>query len=77
MSKGIATTLLVCWVGLATLAWPARAAEDAAKPAPSKPYVVLIGIGDYADQAIKSRPHAESDVKDLFDLQRAYRGLTF
>jgi C-terminal peptidase prc len=45
-------------------AWPARAAAQAQ----SQPYVVLVGISDYADKQIKPRPHAEADAKALYDL---------
>src|SRR5262249_14613429 len=47
-----------------TLAAPARAEEAA----PPRPYAVLIGISDYPDRQIKPRPHAEADVKALYDL---------
>lgn len=32
------------------------------------PYVVLVGISQYADPQIKPRPHAEDDAKALYDL---------
>jgi C-terminal peptidase prc len=46
---------------------PARAA-DARAEQKSQPYVVLVGISEYADQQIKPRPHAEDDAKALYDL---------
>jgi carboxyl-terminal processing protease len=42
-----------------------RAAEE---KKPSRPHVVLIGISNYADKQIKPRPHAEADVKALYDV---------
>jgi carboxyl-terminal processing protease len=50
---------------LLTVALPLRAAEDTREP---KAYVVLIGAGRFSDTAITSRPHAEDDVKSLYDL---------
>ena len=40
-------------------------------------YAVLIGAGKYSDAAIQSRPHAEDDVKALYDLftDKAYLGV--
>lgn len=35
--------------------------------ADSKPYVVLVGIDNYADKAIKPRAHAENDARLLYD----------
>jgi C-terminal peptidase prc len=43
---------------------PARAEEKAAP----KTYVVVVGVGKYADDQIKQRPHAEDDARALFDL---------
>src|SRR5262249_31275808 len=40
----------------------ARAEEAKA----TQPYVVLVGISDYKDKQIKSRPHAEDDAKALY-----------
>jgi C-terminal peptidase prc len=31
-------------------------------------YVVLVGVGQYADKQIKPRPHAEADAKALYDV---------
>jgi C-terminal peptidase prc len=35
---------------------------------PSQPYVVLVGVNDYADKLIKPRKHAEADAKALYDV---------
>ncbi len=61
------------WLGaclaLAMLALPLRAEQPKAETdKPSQPYVVMVGISNYADKQIKSRPHAEEDAKALFDL---------
>jgi len=56
--------LLLVVVVLAGLAGSSARAQDEA----SKPYVVLVGIDQYADGQIKPRKHAEADVKALFDL---------
>ncbi len=56
---------------LATLlpASPGQAAQEPAKKtAPPKTYVVLVGVSNYADPAIKPRVHAEDDAKALYDL---------
>ena len=55
---------------LACLVWtvPARAAEPSPKTTTSRAYVVLVGVSDYADKAIKPRKHAEDDAKALYDL---------
>ncbi len=42
-----------------------QAADEKAKP---KTYVVLVGIGGFADPAIQARPTAENDAKALYDL---------
>jgi C-terminal peptidase prc len=65
MTKAMFTGLLA-GVLAALTALPARAAE--AQPAPSQPYVVLVGISEYADKQITPRPHAEADAKALYDL---------
>jgi C-terminal peptidase prc len=44
-------------------ALPARAAEQ-----PAQPYVVVVGIDQYADKQILPRKHAEADAKALYDL---------
>jgi C-terminal peptidase prc len=54
---------------------PLFAAEEAPKQS-TTPHIVLIGISDYADKQIKSRPNAENDVKALYDLftNKSYLG---
>ena len=52
---------LVCLVLPAAV----RAEEPTKK---GQPHVVLIGVSDYADKQIKSRPRAEDDAKALYDL---------
>jgi C-terminal peptidase prc len=42
---------------------PVRAAEQK-----SHPYVVVVGVSNYADPQIKPRPHAETDATALYDL---------
>jgi C-terminal peptidase prc len=66
MLKGLLTALALA----VAAALPARAAEPEAKaaPAPTRAYVVLVGISDYADPQIKPRPHAEADAKALYDI---------
>ena len=36
--------------------------------AESRPYVVIVGVNDYADKVITPRAHAEDDAKALYDL---------
>src|SRR5262245_17560488 len=57
----LASLVLSLWVILPA----ARAAEEAKEP---QAYVVLVGISEYADKAIKPRPHAEDDIRALHDL---------
>ena len=52
---------VVVFLGLAM--GTAQGAQDV-----SQPYIVLIGIDQYADQQIKPRQFAETDVKALYDL---------
>lgn len=42
---------------------PVPAAET-----PSQPYVVVVGVSEYADAQIQPRPRAEADAKALYDL---------
>src|SRR5262249_42915175 len=61
------------WLGavlaLGLLALPLRAEQPKAEQAKSsQPYVVLVGISNYADKQIKPRPHAEDDAKALYEL---------
>ena len=44
---------------------PGGRADEGKKP---QPYVVIVGVSNYADKEILSRPHAEDDAKALFDL---------
>ena len=65
--------MLTRWFGavlaLGLLALPLRAEQpQAEKDKTSQPYVVLVGISNYADKQIKSRPHAEDDAKALFEV---------
>ncbi len=67
------TQTLTRWLGavlaVALLALPVRAEEIKAVAAKGpQPYVVLIGISNYADKQIKPRAHAEDDAKALFDM---------
>src|SRR5262245_48738924 len=73
MTKALLSGLLGGLLALGTPAGPARA-EVARSP---KAYVVLIGISNYQDKQIKPRPHAEDDVKGLYDLfsSKAYLGV--
>src|SRR5215469_9019239 len=61
------------WLGavlaVGLLALPLRAEQPKAeKDKASQPYVVLVGISNYADKQIKPRPHAEDDAKALYKL---------
>ncbi len=49
------------------LLFAAACRTSASEPA-SQPYVVLVGIANYADEQILKRPHAEADAKALYDL---------
>jgi carboxyl-terminal processing protease len=65
--------MLARWLGavlaLGLLALPLRAERPQTEQSEtSQPYVVLVGISNYADKQIKPRPHAEEDAKALFDL---------
>jgi C-terminal peptidase prc len=64
MTKAVKMRWLAVLIGVLALALPVCAAEEA-KP---QPFVVLVGISDYADKQIKPRPHAEADVQALYDL---------
>jgi C-terminal peptidase prc len=52
--------LLVVGVAILWLGGAAHAAEH-------QPFVVIVGISEYKDQAIKPRPQAENDAKAFFD----------
>ncbi|HEY7328254.1 MAG TPA: S41 family peptidase [Gemmataceae bacterium] len=65
--------MLTRWLGavLATglLALPLRADQpQSEKDKTSQPYVVLVGVSNFADKQIKPRPHAEDDAKALHEL---------
>jgi C-terminal peptidase prc len=63
MSKASLTGLLAGFFGLVLFLAPLQAAEE--RP---HAYVVLVGVGDYADKQIKPRKHAEADAQALYDL---------
>jgi carboxyl-terminal processing protease len=63
MTKAKFMGLFVAFAIIGSLVMPLRAAE--AQP---QSYVVLVGVSDYADKQIQSRPHAEADAKAMFDL---------
>jgi C-terminal peptidase prc len=65
MTKAMLTRSLSAVLGMWALALPLSAAEEVKS---SRPYVVLVGISNYADKQIKPRHHAEDDVKALYDL---------
>ncbi len=62
MTRAMCTRLLGAVLVAGLLALPLRA-EEAKTP---QPYVVLVGISNYADKQIKPRPHAEDDAKALY-----------
>src|SRR5262249_55722415 len=66
MSRLVLNRLLATFVValLATMS-SARAAEQTKGP---QAYLVLVGISEYSDAAIKPRAHAEDDAKALYDL---------
>ncbi len=53
---------------VAALAPLARAADEPKVAPPQGPYVVVVGVGETIDPAIKPRPTAEPDAKALFAL---------
>ncbi len=65
MTKAMFTRSLGAVLAVLALTLSVRA-EDAGNS--SQPYVVLVGISNYADKQIKPRPHAEDDAKALYDL---------
>ncbi len=65
--------MLSRWLGavltLGLLALPLCAEQPKAADAKAhQPYVVMVGISNYADKQIKPRPHAEDDAKALYQL---------
>src|SRR5208283_2876206 len=70
MKKAMSAALFATLFLTGVVAPPVRAADDQPRAAngPSKAYVVLVGISDYADKQIKPRKHGETDAKALYDL---------
>ena len=66
MSRLVTRVALASFVIILSVVASATRAEEVSKAAQA--YVVLVGISDYADKAIKPRPHAEADVKALYDI---------
>jgi C-terminal peptidase prc len=65
MTKVKLTGLIGGLIAALAIVLPSPAAEEAA---PSRAFAVLVGIGKYADGKIQPRPHAEEDIKALYDL---------
>jgi len=57
-----------CTVGLLAILFVLAPLSAWAEPAPSKAFVVLVGVGRYTDPGIQARKHAEDDAKALFDI---------
>lgn len=71
MSQAMLTRWLGAVLALGFLLLPLRAEQPRSEQAKSsQPYVVLVGISNYADKQIKPRPHAEDDAKALYELFR-------
>src|SRR5215471_4581423 len=66
MSRLVARVVLASFVIILPAVASATRAEEVSKT--PQAYVVLVGISDYADKAIKPRSHAEADVKALYDI---------
>ena len=64
MTKAFLTGVL----GTMALAVLAAVPVQAEQPQQPQAYVVLVGISKYEDKQILPRPHAEDDVKALYDL---------
>src|SRR5258708_7537587 len=64
MSQATPTGLLGGLAVLLVVTLPLRA-EEVRQP---QSYAVLVGVAKYSDAAIQPRPHAEDDVKALYDL---------
>jgi carboxyl-terminal processing protease len=70
MTRAMSRVVLGGWLLAFVAAWsaivpqPARAEENRTP----QPYVVLVGISNYADKQIPPRPHAEADTQALYDL---------
>src|SRR5438128_8154483 len=66
MSRVVLKSVLASFLlGLLAILPAAQAAEETKEP---QAYVVLVGVSEYPDKAIKPRPHAEDDIKALYDL---------
>jgi C-terminal peptidase prc len=61
--KWMGFVAMVAWLVVPAMYSAARAADE-----PAQPYVVLVGIDQYADGQIKSRRHAEADAKAMYDV---------
>lgn len=69
MTQAMLTRWLGAVLALGLLALPLRAEQPKSElDKTSHPYVVLVGISNYADKQIKPRSHAEDDAKALFEL---------
>ncbi len=69
MTQAMWTRWLGAMLAVGLLALPLRAEQPKAEQdKTSQPYVVLIGINNYADKQIKPRAHAEEDAKALYEL---------
>jgi C-terminal peptidase prc len=63
---GIVTAILTAAVSPMS---PARAADPAADSnGPGKPYLVVVGVGEFKDKAIHPRPTADADAKAIYKL---------
>src|SRR5437870_3291986 len=60
MLKGVLVSLV--------MALAAVSAAAASEEPRAKSYVVIVGIGEYGDKQISTRPRAEADAKALYDL---------
>ncbi len=65
MTKAMWMGALACAGAVLALTAPARAADDGKK---AQPYVVVVGVSNYADKQLLPRAHAEDDARALFDL---------
>jgi carboxyl-terminal processing protease len=66
MTRAMFTRSVVALFAVLALVLPVRSAEE--PKTASHPYVVLVGISNYADKQIKPRLHAEDDAKALYDV---------
>jgi len=80
MTKALSVRCLGAALASLVLLLPALGAVPKRLPRPVRsthPYVVLIGIGDYADKQIKPRKHADADAKALYQVftDKAHAGI--